>query len=137
MPTFGESIAATLPALDDEFESDLMPLGDIVVTGVELVPWVHFLVQDYQPDAHGTADDPWATLVPLAAAQPPTGQVQFKPVDLTISTVRAAVAAYLDSRIDRGMPKHEAIKLVDGSYTDAEIADSILQFALYGKEIFS
>lgn len=137
MPTMGESLAQLIPALDDDFESDMMPLGDIVVTGVELVPVVHFLVKDYRPDATGEVGDPWARLLPLDAAQPPTGQPRIPPVSLTIEIMRAAVAKYLDTRIAAGMAPNEAMKLVTGDYTDWGIADSILQFAVYGEEVFN
>lgn len=129
--TAGELIAGSIPARDDDFESDYMPLGDIVVTGVELVPAVHFYVDEYRPDATGADDDPWCVLRPISGF---TGTPR-KP--LTQTTVRSAVAAFIDHRIEGGMDFEEARRLVDGSYTDWSIADSILQFALYGEEVLN
>jgi hypothetical protein len=141
--TVGELLAADLPARDDESESDLISLVDIVITGIEAVPWVHFIVDDYNPDASGEGpDNAWAILNPLEAAQPPEGiqgtiEPRFEAVYLTTDTVRKAVAAYADARIDGGMALEAVRNLMDGSYTDAVVADSVLQFAIYGEEVFS
>lgn len=129
--TMGQYIAADLPERDDDSESDLISLVDIVITGVE-TPWRHFWVEGYDPEADGKIKA-WAKLLPLKDAADPLPDA----VLLTSETVRKAVAAYLDSRLEAGMRHSEATRLVDGSYTDAVIADSILQFALYGEEVYN
>lgn len=137
--TVGQLLAADLPIKDEEdANGDLISLNDIVITGIEAVPWVHFRVQEYDPAATGEIGDAWARLLPLEDAQPDPKEHKQRhvPVSLTAEIMRFAVAKYVDSRIDGGMGLEEARKLMDGSYTDAPIADSILQFALYGEEIF-
>lgn len=130
--TVGQLLAADLPVKDDEETgSDLISLCDIVITGIE-TGWQHFWVHDYDPHADGI-ETPWAVLTPLIeeASEPE------KSVPLTAETVRKAVEVYVDRHIDRGTPLEETRKLMDGSYTDAVIADSILQIALYGEEVYS
>jgi hypothetical protein len=134
--TVGELLAADLPARDDESESDLISLVDIVITGIEAVPWVHFIVDDYNPDASGEGpDNAWGVLIPLPESANENDALA-NPVFLTTDTVRKAVAAYADARIDGGMGLNAVRNLMDGSYTDAVVADSILQFAIYGEEVF-
>lgn len=136
--TAGELIAADLPVCDEDAESDLISLCDIVITGVE-TGWKHFWVEGYTPEADGVLR-PWATLKPLEGAVVGAGGHDVVegvlPVALTADVVRKAVAAYMDKRLEGGMSLSEATNLVDGSYTDAVIADSILQFALYGEEVY-
>lgn len=134
--TYAEGLAASLPTCTDyEVEgSDLMSLCDIVVVGVE-TEWEHFGVSNYQPNNDGSPAHPWAILHVLPSGLP------CKPgfgadAHLTEATMRRAVKEYLQSRLTGGMSPVEAARLVDGSYTDAEIADSILQFAIYGEEVF-
>lgn len=129
----GQYLAESIPVRDDECESDLMPLADIVVTGIEIVPWTHFYVTNYRPDASGDTDHPWATIAPLDDVQDP----QPEPLALTADVVRAAVAAYADKRIAGGMSLEDVRDFIDGSYLDASIADSILQLALYGEELLN
>lgn len=121
-----QELADRLPVLDDH-NDDLIPLRDIVVTGVETGWSLHFWVRKYDPESEGD----WAILQAL-----PSAGVGRKSVVLNETTVRAATAAYVDSRIQAGMPLDEAAKLIDGVYTDAEIADAILQFALYGEVVY-
>ena len=127
--TYAEGLAASLPVKDETSESDLISLVDIVITGVE-TPWHHFGLLSYKPEADGV-EVPWATITPLSDSGAPNA------CDLYASTIREAVTAYLQARLDSGMAPAEAAKMVDGSYTDAVVADSILQFALYGEEIYS
>lgn len=127
--TYAEGLAKSLPIKDDNNESDLISLVDIVITGIE-VPWTHFGILSYKPDADGV-ETPWATLVALPGAA--LGEIQR---DLYANTVREAVQNYLQDRLNAGMDVLEAAKMIDGSYTDALVADSILQFAIYGKEIY-
>lgn len=127
--TYAEALATRLPVRDDAADSDLISLVDIVITGVE-TPFVHFGMLFYDPDADGLTK-PWVTLVGLPDAG--KGPIQ---VDLYASTVRAAVRNYLTDRLAHGMMADEAAKMVDGSYTDALVADSILQYALYGEEVY-
>lgn len=137
--TVGQYLAAGLKARDDACESDLIALADIVVTGVE-TGWLHFWVDNYRPEAAGTPDAPWCTLRPLQGKVVGAGGVDVaegvQPVTLTEEVVRNAVTVYVDSRVEGGMGLEEARRLVDGSYTDAVIADSILQFAIYGEELY-
>jgi hypothetical protein len=130
MTDFAKELVDKLPVCDFECESDYISLCDIVPTGIE-TPWTFFLVKTYNPESR-TSNPPWATIVGLADSPCPG-----KEVVLDEQTVRAATLAYLRSRLDAGMPEEEAAKLVDGSYTDAEIADAILQFALYGEVVYS
>ena len=132
--TIGEYIADDLPVKDDLCDSDLISLVDIVVTGIE-TPWTHFRVEGYDPEADGVIKA-WARLYPLPESADASGLL-CNPALLTAESVRKAVAAYMDSRIAGGIGLEEARKLVDGSYTDAVIADSILQWALYGEDVFS
>lgn len=128
--TIGEAIAESLPVRDDDCDSDLISLVDIVITGIE-TGWTHFWVHNYDAEADGV-EKPWAEIHDFEQATMPRN-----PVKLYADTVREAVAKYIDTRISAGMAYPEAAKLVDGSYTDAVISDSILQFALYGEEIYS
>jgi hypothetical protein len=128
--TVGELLAADLPVTDEDSASDLISLQDIVITGIE-TGWTHFWVSQYDFEAPGTDDQPWAILRPLADA----GAGDVTP--LTAAVVRDAVTRYADKHIDRGTPLEEVRKLLDGSYTDAVIADSILQIAVYGQELYS
>lgn len=129
-------ITDSLPSKDPGADSDLISLCDIVVTGIE-TEWRHWFLHKYDPDADGIAVG-WAVLGPLPSAgdSKPDGST-IRPVELYESTVRKAVYEYLLSRLNRGLDLSEARQLVDGSYTDAVIADSILQFALYGQEVYS
>lgn len=127
-------LASILPVCDKEAESDYISLCDIVITGVE-TGWSHFVVEGYNPDAEGSETNPWAILHPLprdwdADAVPSS-------VKLSAQVIRDAVEAYIDTRIAGGMSISEAAKMVDGSYTDAVIADSILQFAIYHEDVYS
>lgn len=128
--TYAEGLAKRLPVTDPESNSDFISLADIVVTGVE-TPWTHFGVLFYDHTADGVSR-PWVTLVGLAEAG--LGPIQC---DMYASTVRKAVQSYLQDRLDHGMDVIEAARMIDGSYTDALVADSILQFAIYGKEVFA
>lgn len=140
--TVGQLLAAALPVRDDEANSDLISLVDIVITGIEAVPWCHFKVIDYNHEASGEEPEhaSWGTIIGLEAAytqeQLDSG-LEPGSVVLWEGTVREAVAAYVDSRIDAGMGFEEAQRLVDGSYTDAAVADSILQFLLYREVVFN
>lgn len=143
-------IADSLPTCGED--SDLISLCDIVITGIE-TDWTHFWVHKYDPDANGGSSS-WGVLAPLPSAgrRRTTPHVAhegcdegetcgnfgypYEPVELFAPVVRRAVWLYLKSRLEGGLGLDEARQLVDGSYTDAEIADSILQFALYGQEIY-
>lgn len=130
-------ITDSLPSCDDSEEgSDLISLCDIVVTGIES-GWTHFWIRLYDPKQNGI-EKPWAVLGPLPSAgdTKPDG-TKIIPVELYSAVVRKATYEYLLNRLNGGMPLEEAKLLVDGSYTDAVIADSILQFALYGMEVYS
>lgn len=127
-------LASVLPVCDDPEGpgSDLISLCDIVITGVE-TGWSHFLVEAYDYKADGITK-PWAILHPEKGAEDPGKTIE--PVALTADVVRKAVEAYIDTRLQAGMSPADAAQLVDGSWTDAPIADSILQFAIYGEEVF-
>jgi len=126
-------LAAQLPVVGDLEGEELISLGDIVVTGIE-TDWIHFWVKDYAPFADGVVT-PWATIWPLKDSAGEDGKLP-EPVTLDENTVRKAVELYIDSRLSKGMEPGEVARLVDGSYTDAVVADSILQFALYGSEVY-
>ncbi len=128
--SMARGVAAGLLERDDDSESDLISLVDIVITGIE-TDWQHFRVRKYDPDADGSADHPWAIIERLSSAGMPRTHVALDAV-----TMRAAVELYLVDRLEHGMSLDEACHMVDGSYTDAVVADSILQFALYGEEVF-
>lgn len=120
---------------DEELRAlDLISLCDIVITGCE-TGLKSFIVEGYKPDGDGISV-PWATLRPEQGASNGSPVQPYKPVQLYARTVRQAVQDYIDTRLQAGMSEEEATKLVDGSYTDAAIADSILQFAIYGEEVF-
>ena len=127
-----KDLADSLPVcgdLDDNGdEVELISLCDIVVTGIE-TGWSHFWVRKYDPD---NLDMEWAIVAPLRSAGKGS-----KPILLNEARMRLAVQAYIQSRLDRGMTLAEVTKLVDGVYTDAVVADSILQFAIYQEEVFS
>lgn len=127
-------LASILPGCDREVESEYISLCDIVVTAVEHNEWVHFSVTAYNPEADGVIE-PWAVIWPLKDSGDP---LVFRESGCAMwdKTVRDAVELYLDRRIASGMPIVDAARMVDGSYTDAVVADSILQFALYGEEIY-
>jgi len=124
-----QALAASLPVKDDDCKSDWISLVDLAVVGIE-ISQAHFRVQHYNPDADGL-NEPWAILLPLDSSRQ-----SGLPKAIYASTVRNAAAAYLDSRLRTGLSLGEARKLIDGSYTDAEVAGSILQFALYGEEVY-
>lgn len=132
--TYAEGLASSLPLRDDKTESDLISLVDIVITGVE-TGWIHFMVHEYDIEADGTTK-PWAILTPLASAGKNKNGLDYAAKALYHQVVRRGVVAYLEDRLARGMSESEAAKMVDGSYTDAVVADSILQFILYGEEVY-
>lgn len=152
------AIAAELPVSDDEHghivpcpysDSDevstgeigctcpeVIPLADIVITAIEHHEFTHFRVRKYDPDADGlTAATAWAIVEPLASGLK-TLQAMHSPTLLWESTVRAGVRLYLNDRLSKGMDEEEARKMVDGVYTDVLVCDSIIQFILYGEEVF-
>lgn len=140
--TYAEGLAASLPVRDDDSESDLISLVDIVITGIE-TPWsgLHFQVKDYDFEASGeTLREAWAEIVGLPSAyteeQLKSGNEPGR-VTLFHETVRSGVVRYLQDRLNRGMAPSDVAKMIDGSYTDAVVADSILQFCLYGEEVFA
>lgn len=136
-------IADELPVcedLDDEFgmESDLISLRDIVVTAIDTgIDSHHWWIHKYDPRADGVING-WAVLAPLPSAGDfkPDGR-HIRPVELYAPTVREGVYLYLLDRLNKGMDLSEARRMVDGSYTDVVVADSIIQFVLYGQEVFS
>lgn len=122
----------------DVIGTDLISLCDIVVTGIEVpAEWNHFRVHKYDPKADGIHQS-WGVLGPLQSAGKwkPDGS-KIHPIELWARVVRKAVYDYLLDRLNRGMDLSEARLMVNGSYTDAVVADSILQFALYGQEVYS
>lgn len=123
-------MAAQLPVVaDDDADDEMISLADIAVTGIEHHEWLHFWTKDYTPDADGVKV-PWATIWPLKDSG------KDEPVALNETTMRKAVELYLDNRLKAGMRFADAAMMVDGVYTDAVVADSILQFALYGEEVY-
>jgi hypothetical protein len=127
-------ITDELPVCEED--SDLISLCDIVVTGIEHEEWTHFWIHKYDPKADGVKKA-WAVLRPLPSAGEfkPNGE-RIQSVVLYARDVRRAVYDYLLSRLNGGMDPAGARQLVDGSYTDTVVADSILQFALYGEEVY-
>lgn len=113
----------------DPDEGNLISLCDIVVTAIDC-DLHHFKVTEYDSSAGGI-DRPWATLWPLREGS------GWRPIQLTAFVMRKAVYDYLISRLNRGMAREEVAKMVDGSYTDELVADCILQFALYGGEVYT
>jgi hypothetical protein len=107
-----------------------MSLVSFVIAGLEVDCCPHFRVRKYDPGADGVRKS-WAVLAPLYDSG------VKKPVELWAETVRLAVATYLESRLNGGLALEEAHKLVDGTYTDVIVVDSVLQFALYGKQVYS
>lgn len=128
-------LAASLPVCEDDGEdSDLISLCDIVITGIEHHEFKHFWVRKYDYKASGAEGDEWAIIqaLPSAEQDPPD-----KHVALNQTTMRKAVELYIKARLDGGMTLEDVRQLVDGSYTDVVVADDILQFALYGEQLFS
>lgn len=121
---------------DSEEDSDLISLCDIVVTAIE-TDWTHWWVHKYDPRADGVING-WAVLAPLPSAGDfkPDGST-IRPVELFAPTVRKGTYLYLLDRLNKGMDLSEARRMVDGSYTDAMVADSIIQYILYGEEVYS
>jgi hypothetical protein len=109
----------------------MISLVDIVSTGIEHHEWRHFTLHRYAPNADGVKES-WATI-----GQLPSFATDPLQITLTADVIRKAVELYIDSRLAAGLPLLEAARLIDGSYTDVAIADSILQFALYGEEVYS
>jgi hypothetical protein len=125
-------IAGQLPATG--IETDYVSLQDIVITGIEN-DFSFFGVSGYDPDADGDGA-PWAILTPLADAG------KGEKVALTITTVRKAVAAFLTNRMTIPGPNGEPVWTSSQAKeamedVDAPRADSILQFAVYGEEVFA
>lgn len=127
------SLAESLPICDEDDESDVISLCDLVVTGFEtgLVNW---RTRKYSPDSDGTLLHPWAIVAPLPSGLR-EGQ-KSAPVSINAHSIRDAVALYAVTALNRGTPLEEVQKLLDGSYTDAEIADAIIQTAIYGEVVF-
>lgn len=127
-----EALASSLPVCEDD--SDLISLCDLVITGIE-TEWTHWFVRKYDYKATGAPVDgeEWAILeaLPSARQEPPN-----KHIALNQETVREAVKGWLSMRLNGGMSFADCQKMIDGSYTDAVVADSILQFALYGEEVY-
>lgn len=121
--------ASMIPANDEEENSlDLMPLSDIVITGIE-TPYNSFVIYNYDPDADGTDDNPWAELAPISTADGHNAR-------LTQTTVRQAVSAYISKRLIKdGWTPAQIMESLQGHYMDAPIADAILQFAVYDEDI--
>lgn len=107
---------------------DLISLCDIVITAMES-EWTHWRTRFYEPKNSGVGNDPWAIIERLDKKAPP--------IFLTQQVVRQAVEDYAYSRLVRGMAWDQVQMLVDGSYTDAPIADSIIQFAVYKEEVYA
>lgn len=109
---------------------DLMPLRDIVITGVEN-SFSSYIVDKYDPDAAGTDENPWGVLISL----PESGQ--SRSVLITQKTVRQAVATYICHRLNtHSWAPARVIESLQSFVMDAPVADSILQFAVYGEDIF-
>jgi hypothetical protein len=136
--SFADGLAAALPTCGDAPEGmpDYISLCDIVATGVEHHEFTHFTVSEYDPDADGV-NKPWGVLIPLGSAGPRDDGYEYQPRVLWADSVRRAVSAYVADRLSRGMDTLDVTALVDGSYTDVIVADSVLQFLLYGKEIYA
>lgn len=132
-----EALASSLPVCDDDDEEggDVISLCDLVITGIE-TGWTHWWTRKYNFQATGAPVDgeEWAIIeaLPSAKMDPPNKHIALNQV-----TVRTAVQGWLEKRLNGGMKFADAQKLIDGSYTDAVIADAILQFALYGEEIYN
>jgi hypothetical protein len=124
------AIASVLPVVSDigiEYSS----LQDIVITGIE-TPWANFLVDSYTPNAGGGAGEPWAVIRPL-----PEAAVDDRIIELDALSVRRGVEAYSEARLEIGWSIVKILFTLEESVTDAEIADSILQFIAYGEEVIS
>lgn len=134
------AIADSLPVSEPEpsgAEADegeeRMPLQDIVITAIEHSEFKHFRIRKYDPDADGIEHE-WAIVEPL-----PEGLKEGeerRPFILDAATVRKGVEQYLDNRLSRGMTAADARMMVDGVYTDVLVCDSIVQFIVYGEEVF-
>ena len=126
---YASSLADIVPIVDRECESNFVSLEDMIITGIE-TPWMHFLVRDYHPYADGTPEDPWATIEPLSRAD------CGAKIALTATTVRNVLVDLIVDRLDNRWLEDQICDtyLID---IDAEGADSLLQFAVYGMEVFS
>lgn len=116
---------------DSDSKSDLISLCDIVITAMDHNEFTHFRTRFYEPKNTGQKGSPWA----IVEALPSSGAVR-RPVFLDLASIRKAVEDYAYSRLSRGMDWKEVQRLVDGSYTDLQVADSIVQFAIYGEEVY-
>lgn len=135
------AIADSLPVTDAaadyrEGDKERIPLQDIVVTAIEHHEFNHFRVRKYDPDADGVERE-WAIVEGLPSAYVMQGHLpKNRGRLLDAASVRKGVELYLDDRLSKGMPEEEAQKMVDGVYTDVLVCDSIVQFILYGEEVF-
>lgn len=140
-----KAIADSLPVVESEEdevrrvvdgERERIPLQDIVITAIEHHEFNHFRVRKYDPDADGvTKGREWAIVEGLEAAYA-AGAARPSATLLNARTVRQAVEDYLNDRLTKGMSEDDARMMVDGVYTDVIVCDSIVQFALYGEEVF-
>lgn len=132
------AIAASLPVTDKvtdyrEGDKECIPLQDIVITAIEHNEFNHFRVRKYDPDADGVERE-WA-IVEGFVTKADEAREQ-KRVSLDAATVRKGVELYLEDRLRHGMTEDDARMMVDGVYTDVIVCDSIIQFTLYGEEVF-
>lgn len=125
------TLAQLCPVVEDD-KSEWSSLRDIVITGTE-TPYLHFIVEDYRPDAYGGAGDPWGTIHPLNGPAGEGGII----VALDALSVRRGLEAYISDRLERGWSVTDLVNTLLCHVTDADIADSILQFIVYGEERFS
>lgn len=142
LPVTGEESLSERQTSPDFGEEERIDLESIVVTAIEHHEFNHFRVRKYDPDADGVERE-WAVIQGLPSAftdlQWATRDAKqpWPPfVVLDSVTVRKGVEAYLNDRLSKGMDEAEARKMVDGVYTDVVVCDSIIQFALYGEEVF-
>lgn len=127
-------VSASEPAGAEADEGEeRIPLADIVVTAIEHNEFSHFRVRKYNPDADGLTSE-WAIVEahPTGLAE---GQVRTAVV-LDATAVRKGVESYLNDRLSKGMSADDARMMVDGVYTDVVVCDSIVQFIVYGEEVF-